>query len=100
VTEEPPLLVDRDDGVVTLTINDPPGNRMGIEFMNELEHHVEELAMDRSARAIVITAAGDENFSVGMNLKELPKGVAQMGSIEAVLDCSPSGTFGICVGSS
>jgi enoyl-CoA hydratase/carnithine racemase len=86
VTEERPLLVNRDDGVVTLTINDPPNNRMGLEFMNELEHHVEELAMDRSARAIVITAAGDENFSVGMNLKELPKGVAQMGSIEAVLD--------------
>jgi enoyl-CoA hydratase/carnithine racemase len=86
VTEERPLLVSRDDGVVTLTINDPPNNRMGLEFMNELEHHVEELAMDRSARAIVITAAGDENFSVGMNLKELPRGVAQMGSIEAVLD--------------
>jgi enoyl-CoA hydratase len=86
MTEGRPLLVDRDGGVVTLTINDPPHNRMGLEFMNELERRIEELSRDRSARAIVITAAGDDNFSVGMNLKELPKGVEQMGSIEAVLD--------------
>jgi enoyl-CoA hydratase len=86
MTEERPLLVERDGGVVTLTINDPPRNRMGLEFMNELERQAEELSKDESVRAIVITAAGDENFSVGMNLKELPKGIAQMGSIEAVLD--------------
>lgn len=59
---------------------------MGLEFMNDLERQVEELSKDESARAIVITAAGDENFSVGMNLKELPRGISQMGSIEAVLD--------------
>lgn len=66
MTEEQPLLVEHEGGVVTLTINDPPHNRMGIEFMNELERQVEELSKDRSARAIVITAAGEENFSVGM----------------------------------
>jgi enoyl-CoA hydratase/carnithine racemase len=86
MTEDNPLLVGRDGGVVTLTINDPPRNRMGLEFMNDLERQVAELANDRTARAIVITAAGDENFSVGMDLKELPKGVQEMGSIEAVLD--------------
>jgi enoyl-CoA hydratase/carnithine racemase len=86
MTEDNPLLVGRDGGVVTLTINDPPRNRMGLEFMNELERQVEELSNDRGARAIVITAAGDENFSVGMDLKELPKGVQQMGGIEAVFD--------------
>jgi enoyl-CoA hydratase len=59
---------------------------MGLKFMNELERQAEELSKDQSARAIVITAAGEENFSVGMNLKELPKGVEQMGSIEAVFD--------------
>ncbi len=80
------MLIDRDGGVVTLTINEPPHNRMGLDFMNELERQIEELSKDRSARAIVVTAAGDENFSVGMNLKELPKGIQQMGSIEAVLD--------------
>jgi enoyl-CoA hydratase/carnithine racemase len=84
--EKEPLLVERDGGVVTLTINDPPHNRMGIEFMNELERQVGALAEDKSARAVVITAAGDEHFSVGMDLKELPKGIAQMGGVDAVFD--------------
>lgn len=86
VSDAGPLLVERDGGVVTLTINEPPHNRMGLAFMDELERQVGELSADRSARAIVITAAGDENFSVGMNLKELPQGIAQMGSVEAVFD--------------
>jgi enoyl-CoA hydratase len=86
VTEDAPLLVDRDGGVATLTINDPPRNRMGLEFMDELERQVDELGQDSSVRAIVITAAGDENFSVGMDLKQLPQGVERMGSIEAVFD--------------
>ncbi len=34
----------------------------------------------------MITAAGDENFSVGMDLKQLPAGVRAKGSIEAVFD--------------
>ena len=33
-----------------------------------------------------ITGAGDANFSVGMNLKQLPEGVRAKGSIEAVFD--------------
>lgn len=37
-------------------------------------------------RAIVIRGAGEENFSVGMDLKQLPEGVRRMGSLEAVLD--------------
>lgn len=86
MSENTPLLVDRDGGVVTLTINDPPRNRMGFEFMNELERQIEALGKDATARAIVITAAGDENFSVGMDLKELPRAVSEMGSIEAVFD--------------
>ena len=69
-----------------MTINDPPRNRMGFEFMNELERQVGELGNDATARAIVITAAGDENFSVGMDLKELPRAVSELGSIEAVFD--------------
>jgi len=86
MTDTGPLLIERDGGVVTLTINDPPRNRMGIEFMNRLEEEIAALAEDRAARAVVITAAGDENFSVGMDLKELPRGIAEMGSIDAVFD--------------
>jgi enoyl-CoA hydratase len=81
-----PLLVSRDGAVETLTINDPPRNRMGLAFMDALEAEVERLAGDASVRAVVIRGAGDEHFSVGMDLKQLPEGIARMGSPEAVFD--------------
>lgn len=81
-----PLLIERDGAVETLVINDAPRNRMGLEFMDALEAEVARLADDSSVRAVVIRGAGDENFSVGMDLKQLPEGIARMGSLEAVLD--------------
>lgn len=80
------LIVERDGGVVTLINNDAPRNRMSLDYMDELEAQVAELAADPSVRAVVFTAAGDEHFSVGMDLKQLPEGVKQKGSIEAVFD--------------
>ena len=80
------LLVERDGAVATLINNDAPRNRMSLDFMDALEEQVAALRDDRSVRAIVITAAGDEHFSVGMDLKQLPEGVKRLGSIEAVFD--------------
>jgi enoyl-CoA hydratase len=85
-SEKPPLLMERDGGVATVVINDAPMNRMSLEFMDELEVRVGDLARDRSVRAVVFTGAGDANFSVGMDLKQLPEGVRRKGSVEAVFD--------------
>jgi enoyl-CoA hydratase len=72
--------------VATVIINDEPMNRMSLAFMDELEIVVERLSEDSSVRAVVITGAGDANFSVGMDLKQLPEGIEAKGSIEAVFD--------------
>jgi enoyl-CoA hydratase/carnithine racemase len=84
--ERPALLVERDGAVVTLLINDAPRNRMSLAFMDALEEQIESLAKDDGVRAIVIRGSGEEHFSVGMDLKQLPEGVKQKGSIEAVFD--------------
>lgn len=84
--EVPPLVVEQDGGVLTLTNNDAPRNRMSLEYMDALEQEVERAASDPSVRVIVFSASGDEHFSVGMNLKQLPEGIQRMGSSEAVFD--------------
>ena len=81
-----PLLVDQDGPVAILSINDAPFNRMSFEFMDALEEHVTRIGSDTSLRAVVLTAEGQENFSVRMNLKQLPEGIARMGSADAVFD--------------
>jgi enoyl-CoA hydratase/carnithine racemase len=81
-----PLLVEQRDAVVTLTNNDAPRNRMSLDYMDCLEKEIERIAGDASIRAVIITGAGEEHFSVGMNLKQLPEGVKRMGSAEAIFD--------------
>jgi enoyl-CoA hydratase len=80
------LLIDRREAVVVISIDDAPYNRMSLQFMDDLEALVEEISGDDSVRAVVITGEGDRNFSVGMNLKELPKGIEEKGSPQAVFD--------------
>lgn len=85
-SEKRPLIVERQGAVETFTINDAPRNRMGLDFMDALETEIGRVAQDSNVRAIVIRGAGEEHFSVGMDLKQLPKGIARMGSAEAVFD--------------
>jgi len=81
-----PLLLERQDAVAIVSINDAPYNRMSLEFIDSLEKLVGEVAADTSVRAIVITGEGQEHFSVGMNLKQLPEGIQRKGSAEALFD--------------
>ena len=85
-TNDDALLIDQDGGVLTLVNNDAPRNRMTLEYMDALEEAVRDAATDPSVRALVFTAAGDEHFSVGMDLKQLMGGAEERGGFEAVLD--------------
>ncbi len=80
------LRTERRGPVVVLENQDPPRNRMTFEFMDELEAAVLAIRDDRDVRAVVITAAGEEHFSVGMDLKQLMSGAEARGGFEAVLD--------------
>jgi len=84
--ESSALLVERDGAVATLINNDAPRNRMSLDFMDALEAAISELEADHGIRAVVIRGAGDEHFSVGMDLKQLPEGAKRMGGVEAVFD--------------
>lgn len=80
------LIYETNDAVAILTINDFPYNRMSLNFMDELEDRVYKIAEDDSIRSVVLTAAGLDNFSVGMNLKQFAEGVERKGSSDALFD--------------
>ena len=80
------LLYETKEAVAILTINDAPYNRMSLDFMDQLEDMVNKISVDTSIRAVVLTASGLDNFSVGMNLKQLPEGVERKGSRDALFD--------------
>lgn len=86
MTDQPLLYDKRADGVAVVSTNDDPLNRMTLEYVDMLRDVVEDIAADDSIRAFVITAEGTTNFSVGMNLKQLPDGVARAGGIDPFFD--------------
>ncbi|HPX36727.1 MAG TPA: enoyl-CoA hydratase-related protein [Mycobacterium sp.] len=77
---------ERRDAIAIVTIDDAPYNRMTFAFMDALEALVAEIAADERIRAVVITGAGDENFSVGMNLKELVGALGDTEKVDQILD--------------
>lgn len=81
-----PLLLDRRGAVAIISTNDAPYNRMSLEYMDQLEQVVGDLAADDGVRALVFTAEGTENFSVGMNLKQIPEGVQAKGGADGLFD--------------
>jgi len=80
------LAYERRGAVAIVTIDDPPYNRMTFAFMNALEALVTDVAADEQIRSVVLTAAGDENFSVGMNLKELLPSMGDQARLDEVFD--------------
>jgi 2-(1,2-epoxy-1,2-dihydrophenyl)acetyl-CoA isomerase len=64
------LLVDRTDGVATLTMNRPESmNSLSTELKDALVQSLAEVATDNSVRAVVLTGSG-RGFCVGQDLSE------------------------------
>jgi 2-(1,2-epoxy-1,2-dihydrophenyl)acetyl-CoA isomerase len=64
------LLIDRTDGVLTLTLNRPDSlNSLDSELKGALREAVASAASDPATRAVVLTGAG-RAFCVGQDLKE------------------------------
>lgn len=68
---EPLILVDEADQIVTLTLNRPDKmNAMNRALLDELLAALDEVAVRRDVRCVVVTGAGDRAFSAGADLKE------------------------------
>ena len=107
-----PYLYRVTNNVATFSIDGAPWNLMSLEYIDRLEEQLPEVLADDSIRAMVFTAEGLDNFSAGMDLKQIPAGIKRAGSPEAffgqrhrVLDMIESGgkpaiatLFGFCLG--
>jgi 2-(1,2-epoxy-1,2-dihydrophenyl)acetyl-CoA isomerase len=61
-----PVLVERDGGVATVTLNRPEKmNALNQELIAALPDVLRELAWDKEIRCVVLTGAGDRAFSAG-----------------------------------
>ncbi len=88
MSEEPLILVERDEGVATVTLNRPQvKNAMSRALLKQLEITFDELAGDPGVEVMIITGAGGDAFSAGLDLKEMPQaeGLAAAAFIEEMI---------------
>jgi len=80
------ILVDREDGVVTVTFNRPhKKNAMNPKLHSEMIDVLTELRYDKDVRVVVLTGAGDA-FCAGEDLKEFFYDQADRMQFERALD--------------
>lgn len=66
------VLVERDGGVATVTMNRPESmNALNSALLEELPRRLRELDADRSVRCVVLTGAGERAFSAGGDVKDM-----------------------------
>lgn len=66
------LLVDKSDGIATLTLNRPGAmNALSTELRGALADALDELGRDDAVRVLILTGSGDRAFCAGLDLKEL-----------------------------
>jgi enoyl-CoA hydratase/carnithine racemase len=64
----PKLRTAAADGVLTITLDDPPANTYSYEMMRELDDAILAARLDASVHVIVITGAGEKFFCAGANI--------------------------------
>lgn len=71
MSAEQPVVVTEQDQVVTLTINRPEKrNAMNSDVLDGMLAAIDEVAVRRDVRCVIVTGAGDKAFSAGADLKE------------------------------
>jgi enoyl-CoA hydratase len=60
----------RDDGVVLVTLNQPPMNPLSQAALGALAGVADELRADNTVKAVVVTGAGEKAFAAGADINE------------------------------
>jgi len=70
-TTDPAVLVEVEKGIATVTLNRPRSmNALSEEMLEDLQRTWDDIAADRSIRAVILRGAGN-HFCAGHNLKEM-----------------------------
>lgn len=63
------LMVEKIESYALATINRPKYNFFSLEIVNEISEMLEKFRNDWSVRSIIVTAAGDQFFTAGWNIR-------------------------------
>lgn len=68
------ILYQKENHIVTLTLNRPPANAINLDTLLEIETALNQAEGDKDVRVLVITGAGGKGFSAGFDVTDIGKG--------------------------
>ena len=78
------LLVEREEGIVVVTVNRPAAlNALNRETVREIHAVAEELDADPQTRVVIFTGAGEKSFVAGADIKDV-KDLSPVGGLDLV----------------
>jgi 3,2-trans-enoyl-CoA isomerase len=68
---QPQVILDKDtdNGIFTVSLNHPPVNSLGLEFMQEIIKALDIVEMD--SKGLILTTANKSILSAGLDLQEM-----------------------------
>ena len=80
------IVVDKKEGMATLTINRPPLNIIDSDTLVELNTALEQLAKDDEVKVVLLRGSGNKAFSAGVEVKDhigekMPKMMKEFGRV-------------------
>jgi enoyl-CoA hydratase/carnithine racemase len=84
------IVVDKKEGMATLTLNRPPLNVMDSDTLEELNTALEQLAKDDEVKVLLLRGSGNKAFSAGVEVKDhigekMPKMMREFGRVFQLL---------------
>jgi enoyl-CoA hydratase/carnithine racemase len=97
------VLTQIEDGIATITLNNPPLNVVTLRLSRELGETLDLLAADDGVRAVIVTGSGEKAFCAGSDISEftdmmapgqvVPKKLKRQNEIFSQLDQFPKPTI-------
>lgn len=80
------ILLTKENGVATITLNRPPMNPLNSQVFSEIGKAADELKTDASVKVVIITGAGGKAFAAGADVSEM----ANLTPVEVYQFCNNS----------
>jgi len=85
MSTEDPIIVRREGSIAIVELHDPPYNRLGMALIDALESTIRQVDGDNEIRAVILRGSGEENFSVGADIREFGAAAGERG-VKAFID--------------
>ena len=65
------ILLTKEEGIATITLNIPPMNPLGTQVFRELIQAVDDIQADPAVKVVIITGAGEKALAAGADITEM-----------------------------